>query len=277
MDIGTGKPARTDMQILPHYGMDLLEPGINFSVHQYLIVAANALAESRAQGREVWVSGGTGLYIRALVQKMDLGAPPRPRLRAALQTMLAAGTPARMLADELRLQAAEPDNPVRVVRAAELACADPAAAERIYAAAGLDQSCVQADVGRDGGLPQFVTDELAQWRCAGLAVLDPGKEELARQIELRVRGMFRDGLVEEVAQLRRLGYGEAHVVAQGIGYREAGQVLDNALGLEEAVALTVIRTRQYAKRQRTYFRGQGWPAYTRDELDAWEKGSTAEC
>jgi tRNA dimethylallyltransferase len=268
MDIGTGKPARTDREILPHFGLDLLEPGIIFSVYQYLIVAANALAESRAQGREVWVCGGTGLYIRALIQQMDLGAPPRPRLRAALQALLAA-RPSRALAQELGLQLAEPDNPRRVVRAAELACADSADAERIYAAAGLDAACAAADVSRGGGLPQSVTDELSRWRCAGLAVLDPGKVELARLIEQRVRGMFGAGLVEEVAQLRRLGYGGAQVVAQGIGYREAGQVLDGALGLEGAVSLTITRTRQYAKRQRTYFRGQGWQSYTRDELDAW--------
>lgn len=270
MDIGTGKPARTDMEILPHLGVDLLEPGIFFSVHQYLIVAANALAQSRSQGREVWVCGGTGLYIRALVQRMDLGAAPRPRLRAALQARLEE-MPARALARELGLELPEPDNPVRVVRAAELACANSATAQRIYAAAGLDAACASAEAADAGGLPQAVIGELAQWRCAGLAVLDPGKAALAEMIATRVRGMFSDGLVAEVAALRALGYGAAHVVAQGIGYREAGQVLDGALSLEEAIALTVIRTRQYAKRQRTYFRGQGWPVYTREELDAWEK------
>ena len=63
------------------------------------------------------------------------------------------------------------------------------------------------------------------------------------------------------------------MVANGIGYREAGQVIDGDISVDRAIELTVIRTRQYAKRQRTYFRGQGWPFMRLSELDAWEKAT----
>jgi len=107
-------------------------------------------------------------------------------------------------------------------------------------------------------LPAEVLAELDRWQCAGVHVLDPGKEELAGRIERRVQAMFDDGLVQEVERLRQLGFGGADVVMQGIGYQEAGAVLDGQLTVEEAVDQAIVRTRQYAKRQRTYFRGQGW-------------------
>jgi tRNA A37 N6-isopentenylltransferase MiaA len=106
------------------------------------------------------------------------------------------------------------------------------------------------------------------WACGGLYVLDPGKDELAARIARRVRGMFAGGLLQEAAELRRAGQGEAEVVCEGIGYREALAVLDGTLAEEDAVERTIVRTRQYAKRQRTYFRGRGWPVFTGPELDA---------
>ncbi len=189
-------------------------------------------------------------------------------MRQALQTLLST-VPAPELARRLHLDLAEDHNPVRIVRQAELACGDQRLASRIYAAAGLDPAAAAGDVTPEPGLPPAVLRELAQWECAGLAVLDPGKEELLLLIEQRVRGMFRDGLVDEVAYLRRLGHGATPVVAQGIGYREAGLVLDGVLDMAAAVEQTVIRTRQYAKRQRTYFRGMGWPVMTRERLEAY--------
>lgn len=256
------------MEILPHYVVNLLEPGILFSVYQYLIKAADALAASRAAGREVWVCGGTGLYIRALTRRLSLGLPPRPALRNALQEQLQ-GAPAPLVAQRLGLQLAEDHNPLRIIRQAEMACADPQRARQIYLACGLAPEAATGDSAKEDALLPGAVQELEQWECGGIAVLDPGKEELQLLIEQRVRGMFRDGLVDEVAHLRRLGYGAAAVVAQGIGYCEAGQVLDGVLDTAAAVERTVIRTRQYAKRQRTYFRGMGWPSMKFDALSAY--------
>jgi len=79
--------------------------------------------------------------------------------------------------------------------------------------------------------------------------------------------MFAYGLEEEVRALRALGYGNCDVVKNGIAYKEMGMMLDEQLQWHEAEKAAVIRTRQYAKRQRTYFRGRGWKTYTLDELN----------
>jgi tRNA dimethylallyltransferase len=266
MDIGTGKPTLTARKILPHYVVDCVEPTAIYSVHQFLIDAARGFSAARRESRELWVVGGTGLYIRALTENLDLGSPPRPELREALAVRLDKLTP-RQLAEILDLAPRDPDNPARVIRSAELACRQPARARQIYAWAGLEYREAPTTAG-DGGM-SAAREELGRWQCAGLAVLDPGREELAQRIVQRTQSMFSGGLVEEVRRLRELGYGSAPVVAEGIGYREAGQVLHGELRPAEAIERTVIRTRQYAKRQRTYIRGRGWPVYAPATIGAW--------
>ena len=276
MDIGTGKPTRDDLMILPHQGIDLLDPGIFFSVYQYFPVVMEGLRLAANERRVPWICGGTGLYIRAVIEGLPLGAHPRPALRARLLQLLAARG-AREVALALGLSVVDPDNPMRVLRATENACSDALCRQRIYAYAGLEQYGLADDEICDatagepeaGGEFEQARRELAEWRCAGIAVLDPGHDELQARIERRVRGMFEQGLVEETAELRRLGYGDTAVVRQGIGYREAGTVLDGNMSREDAASQAVVRTRQYAKRQRTYFRGRGWPFLRPEQLDAW--------
>lgn len=279
MNIGTGKPSRADLMILPHHGIDLLEPGIFFSVFQYLTVAVNGLRRAVAENRQAWFCGGTGLYIRAIVEGLPLGSPPRPALRARM-TQLIAERGAREVASALGLSPVDPENPVRVLRAVENACSDSKQRQRIYTYGGLgDPEQAERDVeGSAAAGPESAASfelarrELAGWRCAGIAVLDPGRAELEALIDRRVSGMFDHGLVDETSKLRQLGYGNVEVVRSGIGYREAGAVLDQSMTREEAVKQAVLRTRQYAKRQRTYFRGRGWPVFSPDGLDAWAGG-----
>jgi len=271
MNIGTGMPNTSELEMLPHHGVNCLVPKINYSVYQYFTYAAEGLAEARRTKREAWVCGGTGLYIRAMVERLDLGTEPRPSLRHAVEQAIA-GSSSRQVAQELGLDLVDPDNPVRVIRGAELACGNSVREAEIYAWAGLSSEG-DVDSGDNRVDNSAAREELSRWECGGIAVLDPGYEELLELIERRVAGMFAQGLVDEVAELRRLGYGEAEVVANGIGYREAGQVIDGDISVDRAIGSTVIRTRQYAKRQRTYFRGQGWPFMRLSELDAWEKAT----
>ena len=84
MDIGTGNPTLPEQKILPHYVINCINPSISYSVYQYLIDAAKVLRFSTRQRAAIWVCGGTGLYIRALVEKLSLGARPRPELRRAM-------------------------------------------------------------------------------------------------------------------------------------------------------------------------------------------------
>lgn len=260
MDTGTGKPTPADLKILPHHLLNLVEPPISFSVYRYLIESARALRKLEHEQCEVWVCGGTGLYIRAMVEGLPLRAGPRPRLRAALETLLL-NESADTLAARFNIQLDEASNPVRVIRACEAACSDDAACRRVYDLVGLDVAAMNEDASAASPDAEFAEARgyLRQWCCLGIAVLDPGVEELRALIARRVRAMFDDGLIDEVARLRERGYGDTPVVRDGIAYREALAVLDGTLELESAIELAVIRTRQYAKRQRTYFRGQGWP------------------
>jgi tRNA dimethylallyltransferase len=254
MDIGTGKPTAAELELLPHYGIDMLNPGETFSAHEFILMAAAAFVELGDFAGEVWVCGGTGLYIRTLVEGLPLGPPPRPQLRAALWPMLQARGSSRV-ARELALDLRETHNPVRVMRKVE--CLADALLAPAYEYAGLDPELVSTDVEHSPEKYDAALTTVKQWRCESIQVLDPG-EELEWRITRRVTSMFEHGLLPEVQTLRQLGYGETAVVAEGIAYREAGQTLDGALDRETAIRRAIIRTRQYAKRQRTYFRGRGW-------------------
>ncbi|HES58549.1 MAG TPA: hypothetical protein ENO21_03865, partial [Firmicutes bacterium] len=261
MDVGTGKSSASEQAVLPHRVIDVVDPGDEFSAYEFVRHAAQALNEARDSGVAPWVCGGTGLYIRALVERLAFGAAPRPRLRDAIASALGSVEP-RELAARLQLELAEPDNPVRVMRAAENAAASEQARQHIYRAVQLDTAEMDADASEARGhrLPGMVLDELARWDCAGVYLLNPGTAELDQRIRRRVLAMFSNGLLTEVKRLREMGLGKADVVLNGIAYREAGAVIDGEMTSEEAVERAAIRTRQYAKRQRTYARGRGWQA-----------------
>ena len=275
MDIGTGKPTVAEQRAVPHYGLDLRSPGEDFSAHDFLLIAAGAFAALADDPREVWVSGGTGLYIRALTEQLPLGPAPRKRLRARLAELIQQHGPeelARMLGVELR----ESKNPVRVIRAAELTCRDAVAVPLIYMKASLTPADVAADEqdATGQGELEVARQTLARWSCAGIVVVDPGYAELRQRIEARVKNMFEMGLTDEVQALRAAGFGASKVVAKGIAYREAGELLDGRLTRSEAIERAVIRTRQYAKRQRTYFAGRGWQVIRPEDFAEWAESSS---
>lgn len=276
MDIGTGKPAPVEQSILFHKVIDIVSPLDKFNAHYFLKLAATALEEAYEQGSEPWVVGGTGLYIRALVENLGLGVAPRPKLRAALAKLLADKS-AVEVSRMFSVSTPDDSNPVRVARLIENACRDRGKAMQVYQIAGIDVEALDSDSADvSSSIKDDTKDKLSKWRCGAIAVLDPGREELAHNIGMRVAGMFQRGLIEEVEKLRELGFGSAPVVKDGIGYREAGQVLDGKLDKQQAIGLTVVRTKQYAKRQRTYFKKLGWgvihPADFEDWVSKLEKG-----
>ena len=254
MDIGTGKPTSEELRRLPHFGIDLIDPDHSFSAHDFILMAAGALKQLEEFSGEVWVCGGTGLYIRTLTEALPLGPPPRPRLRQALAALVCDRGSARVAAD-LRLQLREVRNPMRVLRYAEKAAEEDS--ERIYTYAGLDPALSAGDFVLRAEDYASALSVIKSWQCTGIFVLDPGPILEAR-IKERVAGMFDRGLVAEVEHLRAGGFGSALNVAQGIGYRQAGLLLDGNITEAQAIAQAIVRTRQYAKRQRTYFRGRGW-------------------
>jgi len=234
MDVGTAKPDAAARAAVPHHLLDLVAPGEPFSVAAWTTEARRVLDGVRDRGRLPLVVGGSGLYLAALLDGYVFGAPPRPDLRTQLhRELLDVGVGA--LADRLRsidpAAAARTDlrNPRRIERALERAMAAPDRTATRPAAAPWSGPTVRLGIDRPAGL-------------------------LNRRIDERARWLFGNGLIEEVRALLDAGHDPHRSPLTSHGYGEAARHLAGEWSLEEAVAVTARRTRQYAKRQRTWFR-----------------------
>lgn len=252
MDIGTAKPTSSELLGLTVFGMDLANPEEAFSVGAWLEHARTAFAAAEAAGRDLIVAGGTGLYVNSLLTGID--APPAdPELRARLTAELE-----RDGAEALRLRAErlspgsttllERGNDRRLIRLLEC----------------LESSFVP--------LRKYAT--LKTQPVVGLSF---DREALQRRIEQRARAMFGQGLVDEVSRLRKECPGfETSTAGKGIGYAEALAVLDGTMTQEQAIERTIIRTRQLAKRQTTWWRNQLTVEWIPGPVDASEVPAVAE-
>lgn len=235
MDIGTAKPTPAECSGIVVRGMDLAFPDAPFSAGAWMEAAKAAFDAAEAEGRDVIVAGGTGLYVNALVHGLDEGSAPDPRLRAEIAALFEKGgvEALRAQAESLRRGSTaslpDPGNPRRLTRLIEKLSASP------------------APTGASGKITS---------RASCVAGLHIEPETLERRIARRVEKMFADGLLEEVAALRMRCPAFSATAGQGIGYAEALAVLDGALTREAAVERIALRTRQLAKRQRTWFRHQ---------------------
>lgn len=256
MDIGTAKPSPHERGNVPYSGLDLVTPAEPFSTGRWLEAARVALADCHCTPIVV---GGTGLYIKALTDGIE-SSESSPELRAkwnavfereglpGLQAALRERSPA--LFDSL----SDTTNPRRLLRALE-------------------------QLERDGTQPQ-------QWKTntpenAPIIVLTLPREQLHRRIATRVDRMFESGLLEEVRALRTAYPVWSATASKAIGYEETLALLDGKLSREEAREKIIIRTRQLAKRQETWFRHQAnahWLKITETEtaelvaqrvLDLW--------
>ncbi len=231
MDVGTAKPSARERKRYGYEGIDLADPDEPFSVGRYLEAVRAAVA--RAASPRWIVAGGTGLYVKGLAEGLDPSGAASRRARAAVRQQYEAGG-LEALRAELERRApgalaglADRDNPRRVQRALERVLDGARAAPRARGA--------------------------ARPRLVGL---ERAPSDLRERIAGRVEAMFAGGLIEEAANLRRR-YGELSPTARGaIGYREAAGVLDGRCTAVEAKERMVVRTRQLAKRQRTWFRHQ---------------------
>jgi tRNA dimethylallyltransferase len=232
-DIGTNKPDLRALRGIPCHLIDVVDPGEPFTVADYQRLALAAITQVRDRGHLPILQGGTGLYVRALLDGWNLGdAPPDPAVRATLEARLESQG---MEALEAELRGVDPTaaeraqrNPRRLIRALE-----------IYAATGRSPS--QA---RRAAPPPWTS------LVVGLEV---PLDELDRRIEARVDRMLASGLIEEVqrvqarfphADLRRLGHGYPEIAAYGQG----------TVCLPDARQDIIKQVRQYARRQYTWFR-----------------------
>jgi tRNA dimethylallyltransferase len=240
MDIGTAKPSPSERGAVPYYGLDLADPSESYSAGAWVRAVASAF-RAPAAGVPI-VVGGTGLYIRALLSGLDVPAADE-EARARWQGVLAAGgVPAlqrALLARDPRAldRLTDPLNPRRLIRALE----------RLDAGGGT----VEAPAG-PGPAPRIAP------RIVGLRVPRP---ILHRRIRERVERMFAGGLAEEVRALRDRFPVWSDTARTAIGYAEAAAWMDGRMTRAEAIERTVIRTRQLAKRQETWFRHQAQVAW----------------
>ena len=234
LHVGTNRPGPEDLEGVPCHLLGITDPGAPFSVADWLAAARACLASLDLRGMRPIVVGGTGLYVRALLDGLELdGAPPDPARRATLNASAASPEGLVALAGELRRRdpegAAGIDlrNPRRVVRATEIVEACGSLAGR----------------GRTGATRPSVR-----------IGLDAAPDLHRGWIAERARAMLAGGLLEETAAALARGVPPEALGASGIGYREALAVLDGRLSETAAAAEIVRRTARYAKAQRTWFR-----------------------
>lgn len=234
MDIGTAKPSRSQLERAPHHLLDILEPDQRYTAADFRRDAEEKIRQINSRGRRPLVAGGTGLYIKALVNGIFTGPSADIALRRTLEEKASASGLKALHADLEAIDPASaakihPNDKRRVIRALE-----------IYNLTGKPAS------------------SLKKWKAPAcrfqMFAFDVPRHELYGAINERVRGMFKEGLVEEVMKLLEAGFGEDLVSMEAVGYREVIDCLKGVSSLREAMEKTMSATRAYARRQLTWFR-----------------------
>jgi tRNA dimethylallyltransferase len=237
LDIGTAKPSAEDRARVPHHLLDIVDITEAFDVAQFVRLATAAIAQIHARRRVPILCGGTGLYFKAFLQGLGEAPPANQSLRAELEaTSLPDLLHELSLSDPVTYQAIDRQNRRRVVRALE-----------VIRLTGKPYSQQQANWQR--GLPT------GQPLSFGFGLTRP-TADLVLRIDARVEDMFRRGLVAETAGLLERGLVQNRTAMQALGYRQVVEHLNAARSLLETIELVKTRTRQFAKRQMTWFRGQ---------------------
>ena len=245
-DVGTNKPTQQELGGLRCHLIDVVNPGMAFTVANYQRLAMRTVSDAGLLGRLPILQGGTGLYLRALLDGWNLAdAPPNPELRASLEQRLELEGAESLDAELRRIDPASADraqrNPRRMIRALE-----------IHAVTGRPPS-----VARQSEPPAWSTTVIG---------LDVPVAELDQRIETRVTQMLDVGWVDEVARIREVFPG-ADLRRLGHGYPELAAHLDGRLSLADARDSTVRQVRQYARRQLTWFRADPRVQWLPADLD----------
>jgi len=231
MDIGTAKPTPEEQALVPHHLIDIVAPDEPYTLAQFQADAYAAINDGLARGKLPLLVGGTGLYVRAVVNGLRIPrVPPNPELRAQLaaQDSLALYERLRELDPEAAVRI-DPRNVRRTIRALEVCLTT---GERF------------SELGRASPPPYRITQ-------IGLTL---SRSELYARIDARVDRMMADGLVSEVESLAAEGYSWSLPSMSGLGYREIGAFLRGQVSLDEAVANIKRNTRDFVRRQYAWFR-----------------------
>ena len=242
LDIGTAKPSIDERSGIPHHIIDIVNPDEEFTVADWQDLAFRTIDEIHDRGKNCVVVGGTGLYIRALVDNPSWqNLPPDPDLRdKILDDIESLGAEAvyKELVDFDPEAAGKihPNNTPRLVRAVEV----------IRSTGKKFSDIAESDSERENLLSKF------NWRMFGLSM---DRELLYERINRRVDAMIEAGWEKEVRRVLADGYTGDEKPLKGLGYRDMIKFVRNEIGLAEAVELIKRDTRRFAKRQMTYFRG----------------------
>ena len=240
LDLGTAKPTQAEQQLARHHLLDVADPDQQLDAGAFARLADAAIAGIADRGKRVLVAGGTGLWVRALLQGLVAAPGANPAFRAALRTeMDALGVPAL----HARLSQLDP------AAAAGIMINDKVRIERALE--------VQALSGRRLSELQREHRFLERRYPARLLFLDPPRALLHERIAARTRAMFASGALER--ETRLLLESKAKRALKIIGYGECAAALAGTLTWAQAEERTIIRTRQYAKRQRTWFARETQP------------------
>ncbi len=242
MDVGTAKPTRAERGVVAHHLVDVCEPWDGASVAWWLGEAKRIVSEIEARGKQVLFVGGTALYLKALVCGLFDGPPADADIR-------------RRLSEEARTTgAAELHRRLHGI--------DPASAERIHAN-DVRRMIRALEVFELTGKPMSAWQTQwpgeysvlsTQYSVTPILWLDLPRQELYERINCRVEEMFAAGLVDEVRRLRALDRPLSLEASQALGYKEIFALLDGTIALKEAIVRVQTRSRNFARRQITWFR-----------------------
>lgn len=235
MDIGTAKPSAEERRSVPHHLIDVASVRESFDAARFVELARSAVCDIQRRGKVPIFCGGTGLYFRAFSDGLGEAPPSDPEVRVQLESL-----PLAELLEELQrtdpatFEKIDRQNLRRVVRALEVTRLTGKPFSQMRAAWTSEP-------------------KKASWFAVGLF---RAPEQLTARIHQRVDRMLQEGLLDETRSLLEEGLAGNRTAMQALGYRQVVEHLRGERGLDETVELIKIRTRQFAKRQLTWFRRQ---------------------
>ena len=235
LDIGTAKPTKQELSLVPHHLIDIINPDENFSLSQYQHLAYGAISDIQRRNKLPLLVGGSGLYVWSVLEGWEVPeVPPDSEFRRSLEEKVAQSGQKElyqelMKVDPVSAQRIDQRNVRRVIRAIE-----------VYRYTGVPFSRLQQKKA-----PLFE---------ALIIGLTADRAELYRRIDSRVDGMLRQGLIEEVQNLVNMGYGFNLPAMSGIGYKQIGLFLKGELTLAAAIEQIKTETHRFVRHQYSWVR-----------------------
>jgi len=235
MDVGTAKPGRQELSLIPHYLIDVINPDQDFSLAQYQELAYKSIKDIQKRNKLPLLVGGSGLYVWSVLEGWEIPrVPPDPKFRRSLEERAAKIGKDKlyrelMKVDPVAAQRIDPRNVRRTIRALE-----------VYKSTRTPFSQLQ----RKKAVP-FDTFIIG---------LTADRVELYRRVDLRIDGMIKQGLVAEVEKLANMGYDLDLPAMSGIGYKQIGMFIRGELTLDAAIQRIKSETHRFVRYQYSWFR-----------------------